>query len=81
MEYKNIDKKERAYAFNGIMDDMTNNDHVFKNTVQPNLNGVLHGLNATFFAYGITGSGKTHTIFGNENNPGICIRAMNFVLE
>ena len=21
LEYKNIDKKERAYAFNGIMDD------------------------------------------------------------
>ena len=31
----------------------------------PNLEQVLNGVNATFFAYGITGSGKTHTIFGN----------------
>lgn len=29
MEYKNIDKKERAYTFNGILDDKCNNESVF----------------------------------------------------
>ena len=32
----------------------------------PSLNGILEGYNATVFAYGITGSGKTHTIFGGN---------------
>ena len=28
-EYKNSDKKERAYTFNGILDDRCNNESVF----------------------------------------------------
>jgi hypothetical protein len=27
---------------------------------------VFEGFNATFLAYGQTGTGKTHTVFGNE---------------
>lgn len=27
---------------------------------------VFEGHNATFLAYGQTGTGKTHTVFGNE---------------
>jgi hypothetical protein len=27
---------------------------------------VLNGYNATLFAYGMTGTGKTYTIFGNK---------------
>jgi len=38
------------------------------------LDNILTGINATFFAFGITGSGKTHTIFGSDNDFGICIR-------
>jgi hypothetical protein len=74
IEYKNIDKKERAYAFNGIIDDKQDNECTFRTIVQPNLDNVLTGINATFFAFGITGSGKTHTIFGSENDFGVCIR-------
>ena len=29
---------------------------------------LFQGYNVTFFAYGMTGAGKTHTIFGNSNN-------------
>ena len=28
------------------------------------ISSVFEGFNATIFAYGITGSGKTHTMFG-----------------
>ncbi|CAH2018486.1 unnamed protein product [Acanthoscelides obtectus] len=31
----------------------------------------MEGFNATIFAYGQTSSGKTHTILGNETDPGL----------
>ena len=31
----------------------------------------MNGYNATVFAYGATGAGKTYTMLGNDDNPGI----------
>ena len=42
---------------------------------------VLKGIHATVFAYGITGSGKTHTMQGNEEQPGIIPRAAETLLS
>merc|ERR1719271_671610 len=32
---------------------------------------VTHGKNATVFAYGATGAGKTHTVLGSAEDPGL----------
>jgi hypothetical protein len=37
----------------------------------------LDGRNATLFAYGATGSGKTHSIIGNPDAPGMIPRVMH----
>jgi hypothetical protein len=50
---------------------------VFERTTQPLLRHVLDGFNATVFAYGATGCGKTYTITGTEENPGIIYRTMH----
>lgn len=34
-------------------------------------------INATVFAYGATGAGKTHTMVGDPSQPGIMVRALN----
>lgn len=49
----------------------------------PNLDKILEGYIATFIAYGMTGSGKTHTIFagGDTNEKGICFLDLNYVLS
>ena len=39
--------------------------------------GVLKGLNATIFAYGATGSGKTHTMVGTPEDPGLMVLSLN----
>ena len=43
---------------------------VFNSTVQPLLAQLRQGYNSTCFAYGMTGAGKTHTMFGTyqKNN-------------
>jgi kinesin family member 22 len=54
---------------------------VFENEVKPLICQVLKGYNATIFAYGATGSGKTHTVIGTENDPGIILRTVKGLLD
>lgn len=37
-------------------------DEIFKSEVSAVIPGIFRGLNATIFAYGATGSGKTYTM-------------------
>merc|ERR1719271_1978921 len=37
---------------------------------------VTHGKNATVFAYGATGAGKTHTVLGAPGDPGLLAHAV-----
>ena len=41
------------------------------------LPGILEGFNATVFAYGATGAGKTYTMLGTGDNPGIMVRSLS----
>lgn len=45
--------------------------------------GVLEGFNCTVLAYGITGSGKTFSVFGHprqEKERGLCHLTFEFLL-
>jgi kinesin family protein 18/19 len=42
----------------------------------PLIDKALDGFNCTLFAYGATGCGKTHTITGTRDDPGIIFRTM-----
>ena len=41
---------------------------VFQKAALPIIESVLEGYNGTIFAYGQTGTGKTHTMEGDKNN-------------
>ena len=41
------------------------------------IKGAVGGFNTTIFAYGQTSSGKTHTMMGNKEDPGIIPLAMD----
>jgi hypothetical protein len=43
--------------------------------VAPLVQAAVNGYNATVFAYGNTGSGKTHTMTGTANAPGTLVVA------
>ena len=42
---------------------------------------MLNGYNATIFAYGVTGAGKTHTMIGYENEPGLMYYTINEIFD
>lgn len=71
-DYLRLNKsKERRYAFDVAFDESTGQKEVFEHTTKVLIPGLINGFNATVFAYGATGAGKTYTMLGNPTRPGI----------
>lgn len=68
--------KDMRYAFDRVFDDKCGQTDVFEGTTRPLLDGILNGFNASVFAYGATGCGKTHTISGTPEDPGVIFLTM-----
>nr|GMD83913.1 kinesin-like protein KIN-7C, mitochondrial [Ipomoea batatas] len=49
----------------------TTTRRVYDVAAQHVVNGAMGGVNGTVFAYGVTSSGKTHTMHGEQKSPGI----------
>ena len=62
--------KERRYAFDTVFDKDAGQVEIFNNTTKFLIDGIIEGFNATVFAYGATGAGKTYTMIGKEHDPG-----------
>ncbi|KAF7971775.1 hypothetical protein HWV62_19959 [Athelia sp. TMB] len=68
--------KDKRFMFDRVFGHDARQEDVFAVTSQPLLKGLFEGYNATVFAYGATGCGKTHTISGTESDPGIIYLTM-----
>ncbi|KAF9563739.1 kinesin-domain-containing protein [Agrocybe pediades] len=68
--------KDKRFMFDRVFGHEARQQDVYEATAQPLLKGLLDGYNATVFAYGATGCGKTHTISGTEADPGIIYLTM-----
>lgn len=73
--------KDQVFAFDRVFDDNTTQADVYEGTTKRLLDSVLDGYNATVFAYGATGCGKTHTITGTSQQPGIIFLTMQELFE
>lgn len=69
--------REKQYAFDYVFEPGSSQDSVYHHTTKFLVHGVLDGFNATVFAYGNTGAGKTYTMLGSQAEPGIMVRVMN----
>jgi kinesin family protein 18/19 len=63
--------REQRYFFDRIFNQYHTTHQVYDKTASPLIESVLRGYNACVFAYGTTGSGKTYTMTGTEDTPGI----------
>ncbi|GFG34639.1 hypothetical protein Cfor_03711 [Coptotermes formosanus] len=72
---------QRQYAYDMVFGEDATQDMVYEATSRSLVSGVLMGYNATVFAYGATGSGKTYTMVGNTQQPGIMVRALNDLFQ
>ncbi|KAI0465754.1 kinesin-II 95 kDa subunit [Xylaria cf. heliscus] len=56
--------EEFSFTFNSVYDQSTTQETLFTAEVAPHLKSLFNGLDVTIFAYGVTGTGKTHTMRG-----------------
>ena len=63
--------KEQILEFDYAFNNNDSQEIIFNCTTQPLIEGIINGFNATVFAYGATGAGKTYTMLGDDENPGI----------
>jgi kinesin family protein 18/19 len=73
--------KDQTFCFDRIFDENVTQCEVYEATTRNLLDSVLDGYNATVFAYGATGCGKTHTITGTAQQPGIIFLTMQELFE
>uniref|UniRef100_A0A1A9ZK46 Kinesin motor domain-containing protein n=1 Tax=Glossina pallidipes TaxID=7398 RepID=A0A1A9ZK46_GLOPL len=56
--------RARKYSYDHVFKESDSQELVYRTTTAPLVKDVLKGYNAAVFAYGATGSGKTHTMLG-----------------
>ncbi|KAF9579272.1 hypothetical protein BGW38_004531 [Lunasporangiospora selenospora] len=59
----------------------SNNEQIYGTSVKNLVQSAMEGYNGTVFAYGQTSSGKTYTMSGNEQQPGITPRAIEDIFK
>ncbi|OXH40593.1 microtubule motor protein [Cryptococcus neoformans] len=72
--------KRYHFEFEKCHNERSTQEEVFEH-VKPLLDQAWKGINTTIFAYGVTGAGKTHTMQGTKEEPGLIPRAVNAILQ
>lgn len=73
--------KTRQYQFDHVFNVLDTQRCVYEATAAPLVESVLSGQNASCFCYGATGTGKTHTMLGTVDDPGIMVLAFKNLFE
>lgn len=70
MVYKpQSDEAPKQFTFDMTFDWTLSQELIYTSCASNIIENVLEGYNGTIFAYGQTGTGKTHTMTGQENDP------------
>lgn len=74
----------KAFTFDAVFDWESTQREVYENTAAGIVNSTLEGYNGTVFAYGQTGTGKTHTMEGysaDSTQQGIIPQAFDHIFK
>ncbi|TFK68341.1 kinesin-domain-containing protein [Pluteus cervinus] len=69
------------FPFSSCYDQSSTQEQIFRNDVEPMLDNVYSGVTVTIFAYGVTSSGKTHTMQGTKTDPGVIPRVVEAMFD
>ena len=68
--------KDLRFAFDRVFNEHATNQELFENTTYSVVDNLLEGYNCSVFAYGATSAGKTHTMLGSPEKPGVIFLTM-----
>lgn len=60
------DKESFSFQFNSVYDARASQQELFEAEIAPTVKSLFQGVDVTLFAYGVTGTGKTHTMRGGK---------------
>ncbi|CAA0218532.1 unnamed protein product [Arabidopsis thaliana] len=66
----------RHFTFDSSFPETTTQQEVYSTTTGDLVEAVLEGRNGSVFCYGATGAGKTYTMLGTMENPGVMVLAI-----
>ncbi|EFP91437.2 uncharacterized protein PGTG_17393 [Puccinia graminis f. sp. tritici CRL 75-36-700-3] len=69
------------FDFSACYDEQSGQHDIYHGQVHDMVIKIFEGVTATIFTFGCTGSGKTHTLQGSANDPGITPRAVRTIFE
>ncbi|NWU62971.1 KI18A protein, partial [Pterocles burchelli] len=69
-------QKDLKFVFDAVFAESSSQLEVFENTTKAVIDSFLNGYNCTVLAYGATGAGKTHTMLGSPEDPGVMYLTM-----
>ncbi|QDZ18855.1 kinesin-like protein [Chloropicon primus] len=59
----------KTFTFDQVYDESSTQSQIYQNTAKPIVQSSIDGYNGTIFAYGQTGTGKSHTMEGKDDPP------------
>ncbi|XP_073068183.1 kinesin-like protein KIF23 isoform X5 [Manis javanica] len=78
---RNGDYKETQYSFKQVFGTHTTQKELFAVVANPLVDDLIHGKNGLLFTYGVTGSGKTHTMTGSPGEGGLLPRCLDMIFN
>ncbi|GFO33259.1 kinesin-like protein [Plakobranchus ocellatus] len=66
---------QHEFIFDEVFHESCSNEDVYTRAARPLISCIFNGGTATCFAYGQTGAGKTYTMLGDEEIPGLYLLA------
>ncbi|XP_023568344.1 kinesin-like protein KIF23 isoform X1 [Octodon degus] len=73
--------KEIQYSFKQVFGAHTTQQELFDIVAKPLVDDLIHGKNGLLFTYGVTGSGKTHTMTGSPGEGGLLPRCLKMIFN
>jgi len=70
----------RPFGFDSVFDSDSTQEEVFADCREL-VQSAVDGYNVTIFAYGQTGAGKTHTMYGTPQQPGLAPRSIQCLFD
>ncbi|NWI15195.1 KIF23 protein, partial [Crypturellus soui] len=69
------------YSFKEVFGTLVAQKELFDVVAKPLVEDLIHGKNGLLFTYGVTGSGKTHTMTGSPGDGGLLPRCLDMIFN
>lgn len=68
MLLSDTNRNKGIYTFDQVFGPQEDNFQIYQKAIHPHMDNLKQGYNTSIILYGVTGSGKTHTVFGELGN-------------